>query len=650
MRTPNVTPVAGPASRFASLYAPLLAFLLPLTVYVMTMARGLVWGDGIELASVAATLGIAHPTGYPLFTMAGHVLTWLPMGSVYWRVTLLCALAMAGSALIVFHILRSLGEALWSESFPSATPRSVLALAGALAFAWSFSPWDGATLTEVYGFELLFQLGLAALGLRVARTRSRRAFLAMAFLFGLGLTHHMLTLVALPFLAVALIGFLAERKSERGAGESGNLSDRSNRSNRSNQSDQSDQSDQPDRSDLSDSSDRSDLANRTASVGAPAPQRSLFSGPFLLRLLLPAAGLFLLGLAPLLYLPIRAAQSPALNWGNPSSPAQLLWTLRGGEFRQYRFLMESPGRAFTADTYRDFAFRRAEDLVRFVAGQLGTPAESDNPLWAFMILGWIAFFVLGFRRIAKRFPPFAVGLALAAALYLFFLFTYNILDIRDYELGFHAYAWIAVWVGIAEIPRWGAWEWRRVGETERASRVVVLALAIPVAALLFNYRAADRSGDEIADQYAVRLLKPLPENAILLTAGDNDIYSAWYLQEVEKIRPDVLVYGSNFILNSWYKEYFTRREMKGRRVGVAPGRPTTDVAFVESLSKHVIEPNIGEFPVYTTLDIPAFRAAYSLEPVQMLLSKEEYQEAVMKGEYPPPPVLYKVGPRKPGGR
>src|SRR5690348_9119617 len=48
---------------------PLLAF----AVYAPTMSRGIGTVDQGELAAVATTLGIAHPTGYPLLTMMAHV-------------------------------------------------------------------------------------------------------------------------------------------------------------------------------------------------------------------------------------------------------------------------------------------------------------------------------------------------------------------------------------------------------------------------------------------------------------------------------------------------------------------------------------------------------------------------------------------------
>ena len=47
-------------------------------IYILTLAPGVVEIDAGELATVQATLGIAHPTGYPLFNMLGFLLLKIP--------------------------------------------------------------------------------------------------------------------------------------------------------------------------------------------------------------------------------------------------------------------------------------------------------------------------------------------------------------------------------------------------------------------------------------------------------------------------------------------------------------------------------------------------------------------------------------------
>ena len=43
-------------------------------LYALTAARDIVLGDSAEFVTVAATLGVAHPSGYPLFSLLEHAM------------------------------------------------------------------------------------------------------------------------------------------------------------------------------------------------------------------------------------------------------------------------------------------------------------------------------------------------------------------------------------------------------------------------------------------------------------------------------------------------------------------------------------------------------------------------------------------------
>jgi hypothetical protein len=53
--------------------------LAALIFYSFTIAPTVVQIDAGELATVQCTLGIAHPTGYPLFTMLGYLFSLIPL-------------------------------------------------------------------------------------------------------------------------------------------------------------------------------------------------------------------------------------------------------------------------------------------------------------------------------------------------------------------------------------------------------------------------------------------------------------------------------------------------------------------------------------------------------------------------------------------
>ncbi|MBS1716095.1 MAG: DUF2723 domain-containing protein, partial [Armatimonadetes bacterium] len=52
-------------------------FLVCLAVYLRTVCHSIPFGDGGELGGAAYTLGITHPSGYPIFTLLTFALTHL---------------------------------------------------------------------------------------------------------------------------------------------------------------------------------------------------------------------------------------------------------------------------------------------------------------------------------------------------------------------------------------------------------------------------------------------------------------------------------------------------------------------------------------------------------------------------------------------
>ncbi|MDE2291009.1 MAG: DUF2723 domain-containing protein, partial [Elusimicrobia bacterium] len=73
---------------------------VPAALYVASAYPALSsYRDSGDLAASAWTLGVAHPPGYPFYTLLGHV--WaalLPLGTVAYRLNLMSAAAGAAAA------------------------------------------------------------------------------------------------------------------------------------------------------------------------------------------------------------------------------------------------------------------------------------------------------------------------------------------------------------------------------------------------------------------------------------------------------------------------------------------------------------------------------------------------------------------------
>ena len=152
-------------------------FLLSLALYVLTMAPSVVAGDGGEMQTVSAVLGVAHPTGYPLFTLLGWLFTHLPLGGdPAYRVTLLSAVAAAGTVACLYLLLRELAV------------RRLAALLAAALVAVMPAIWLHAIVAGVYTLAHFFIiLGLWTL---LRWGHGKTPLWVPALVFGFGLTHH----------------------------------------------------------------------------------------------------------------------------------------------------------------------------------------------------------------------------------------------------------------------------------------------------------------------------------------------------------------------------------------------------------------------------------------------------------------------------
>ena len=80
----------------------LTVFLAATCSYALTCSPSVNGGDSGELMNAIATLGIAHPPGYPLYTMLAHLFAkLLPFGGLAFRINLFSGLCNAAAAALL---------------------------------------------------------------------------------------------------------------------------------------------------------------------------------------------------------------------------------------------------------------------------------------------------------------------------------------------------------------------------------------------------------------------------------------------------------------------------------------------------------------------------------------------------------------------
>jgi hypothetical protein len=80
----------------------------------------------------------------------------------------------------------------------------------------------------------------------------------------------------------------------------------------------------------------------------------------------------------------------------------------------------------------------------------------------------------------------------------------------------------------------------------------LIVLAVPVNMLFQNFHVHDRSLNYAAWDSGYNMLQSCKKDAILFTAGDNDTYPLWYLQNAEGIRRDIRIINLSLVNIDWY--------------------------------------------------------------------------------------------------
>lgn len=195
-------------SRNGAWAMPALAGGMALIAYLLTLQPTPGRADSFEFQVVGPSLGIAHPSGYPLYTLLAWGFSKVPlMDSIAARINLSSALFAAGAVALFVLLLRGRLD----------VDERIAALAG-LAFGLTPVFWSQAVMAEVYALHNLIALGLLylAFGLfgkpdepdqqtteRPASTHTQ-TLLALAALSGLGLAHHLTTVLFAPALICAV--------------------------------------------------------------------------------------------------------------------------------------------------------------------------------------------------------------------------------------------------------------------------------------------------------------------------------------------------------------------------------------------------------------------------------------------------------------
>jgi tetratricopeptide (TPR) repeat protein len=222
-----------------------------------------------------------------------------------------------------------------------------------------------------------------------------------------------------------------------------------------------------------------------------------------------------------LYLPLRAAADPPVNWGDPRNWENFRDVVTRA---QYSFM-------FTEDPRGVMQFLRQAGTLALMYLQQFAP--------------W-----LGFAALAGLLPLIrrggAGGVLLAGCLvwltlgYLVILNTRMERETIWISSVFYVPSWLILAAALGTGLAWVAEQAHRLPLPGAALPVLLLA-ASALSPLAWNYVHNDRSAYYFADDFGKNALATLDENAIYFPGADHATFPVMYLQAVEGLRPDVSI-------------------------------------------------------------------------------------------------------------
>ncbi len=273
-----------------------------------------------------------------------------------------------------------------------------------------------------------------------------------------------------------------------------------------------------------------------------------------------------------IYLPIRAAQFPPINEGEPvcagvlqvitfkcQALSDVLNRVQYGKpsvlDRQADFVAQLGNfwQYFTWQFARDWGRWGAIPTSLFTGlGLVGIYSLWKNDRRA----GWAAILLLGTLTIAL---VFYMNFKYGFSQYLDKPDLAREVRERDYFFlgSFSAYGvFVALGMGAA---MQSLAELAGKGDRQRWG-VATPVLALAIIPLLGNRLTASRAHETLARDFAVDLLQSVEPYGILITAGDNDTFPLWYAQEVEGVRRDVTLANLSLMNTRWHLRQLRRRE------------------------------------------------------------------------------------------
>ncbi len=285
------------------------------------------------------------------------------------------------------------------------------------------------------------------------------------------------------------------------------------------------------------------------------------------------------GLSLFAFEPIRSANHPLLNEGEPTACTAgfaLGCTLSATTLERVRLQVERAQYDKPELSARQAPFAAQLGMWwQYFTWQAFRDPYSMHPLGQMLLaLTALMLALLGASTHSRADrPSFVLMAALVSTLTVALIFYLNFKygysqspelgatvsrEVRDRDYFFlWSFSCLGVWVGLGIARCWIILAGRL--ERPRALVIAMPVLAIALMPLALNAHSASRAGQTFTRDFAIDLLDSIAPNGILITNGDNDTFPLWYAQDVEGYRRDVTVIVSSYLGTDWEPWQLMRR-------------------------------------------------------------------------------------------
>lgn len=341
--------------------------------------------------------------------------------------------------------------------------------------------------------------------------------------------------------------------------------------------------------------------------------------------------LFLLGLAPAVFLPLRAAASPPLNWGRADTwpafldhvtlgqtremfqglsqlaPQALAYPLLGPEVWHFVYLFfplfflwwlprnrrYRPDRIFPATglilalvtLYVLLVTPWADpSLQGYSKDYLLVSLVQQTTLLLFPLVLW------GGARLCGEKPALFFFLLYIFVMAVPYNFAMNLLSNNPVLQERHrvaGYLPLSLFAGWALLPAVTFWlrVLRKMGRG--AGRFQAAPLLLVLLPLQFHFSQVNKQGADFVYRYALDLIEPVRTNVLYLVRRTENVFPLWYLQQVEGVRPDAQVIFVDALSSQWYVDELSRKAPA--LLPEPPQLPTSRDWSLEALDKRTQE-------------------------------------------------------------